>query len=106
MDGSVISSNDSGMVDPNSYHQQQQIQFYPPAQYQAPTSVPLFYTQSPLPLTPQIAQVAPLYPIQQSTQPTHSQQSSIVLIETQPTLNEQSTSIPSDETGADDIKSD
>lgn len=53
-----MSSNDSGMVDSSLYvqqsYQQPQLSYYPP--------VPLYYAQSPVVQTPQIAHVAPMFP--------------------------------------------
>lgn len=63
MDASTLSSNDSGVVDNNMYHQgfqQAQVPYYSHPTYQ----VPMYFTQSPL---PQTAPVAPIFtvPIQQ-----------------------------------------
>lgn len=80
MDGSSgMSSNDSGMVDPNSYHQQQPMQFYPQPQFQVPPPVPLFYTPT-LPQTPQIAHIAPLYPVPQQIQTAPPQQAPVAAV--------------------------
>lgn len=105
MDGSVMSSNDSGVVDPNSYHQQPQMQFYPQPQYQVPSQVPLFYTPTPMPQTPQIAQIAPIYPVPQQVQSNHSQQAPATVAVTQTTSAEQMTSTKQDEAGAENVKS-
>jgi hypothetical protein len=59
LDNSVVSSNDSGVVDQNGY-----------PQYYQPAPVPIYYTQSPLPQSSQIAQIAPVFPAPQQS---HSQ---------------------------------
>lgn len=59
IDGSTISSNDSGVVDTNIYqcYPQSQLQYYP-----APQPVPMYFAPSPVPQTPQIAPLFPLPP--------------------------------------------
>lgn len=68
MDGSAVSSNDSGLTD-SSMYQQQTIQYVQP-QYQVQhQTVPIFYAQSPIPQTPSIA---PIFPVSQLGQIQHS----------------------------------
>mgnify|MGYP007092096432 CR=1 FL=1 len=67
MDGSTMSSNDSGMVEPQIFNQQGQptaVQYYQPYPPAVPP-VQVYYTPTPLPQTPQIAQVAPVFPVPQ-----------------------------------------
>lgn len=67
LDTSVLSSNDSGMIDSGVYMHQG---YQPSMQYYSQPSVPIpmYFAQSPIPQTPQIAQVAPIYPIAQHPQ--------------------------------------
>lgn len=66
MDGSTLSSNDSGVVDTNMYqgYQQPQVQYYS-ASYQVPQPVPMYFAPSPL---PQTSQIAPIFPVAQQHQ--------------------------------------
>lgn len=64
MDGSLISSNDSGIIDQAGYHGYQQMQYYP----QFSTHVPMYYASS-IPPTPQVAHITPVFPPQNQIQP-------------------------------------
>lgn len=58
MEASSLSNNDSGVVDTSVYQgYQQPVQFY--SQYQPQ---PMYYAPTPMPQTPQIAQIAPMFP--------------------------------------------
>lgn len=73
MDGSAMSSNDSG-VDSNMYqgYQQPQVQYYPAPPYQV-SPVPMYLASSPMPQTPQIAPMFPSsQPVPIQLQVTHS----------------------------------
>lgn len=67
MDASTV-SNDSGVAD-SSLYQQQPFQFLQPSQFQVPhQTVPIFYAQSPV---PQTTQIAPIFPVPQLGQIHH-----------------------------------
>ena len=107
MDGSTMSSNDSGVVDAGIYqgYQQPQVQYYPAPSYQVPQPIPMYFATSPLPQTPQITPIFPV-PLQQpqvqaSLQTTNSQQTPVVSVALQTTSSEKLSAKNSSEKSAE-----